>query len=416
MRILITHFQIQDWGGIVNYSEFMARGLKALGHTVDVVMLKNKGVTGVPKIKDRSGQQGWEYGRGLGLWMHQKSGWEGMFQINYAANPEAWADKADDYDLILHHIPVPTCTKANKGDDAWLKVFDTLTKQLVVVHDGNMQKLYPHILKITDKIDGVVCVHDAAFNSCEVLPVRRAFIPNPHNIQEQYITPIDSRRDGLLSLQTFKRWKRVDDLIRAIKHMDDFNEKTICGGGIEYCYMTSKNKVKPEYLEADGSRIWENAISNGMKFLGYVTTVERDVLLQGMKLLVDPSWSRKYSELGCHFNRVMIEAMAQGCVPVCTDLAMKNSFLFKAGVHYIEIPHDISPKGYAKILDDAIADEDMLQEIQDNNLKLLPMFDKAEVARAVLEFAEGSGGSETGKPTDKFIEASEKKMLHFEDF
>lgn len=43
MKVLLAHFQIQDWGGIVNYSEFLARGLKAQGHEVDSVMLKNKG-------------------------------------------------------------------------------------------------------------------------------------------------------------------------------------------------------------------------------------------------------------------------------------------------------------------------------------------------------------------------------------
>ena len=29
MRVLLAHFKIQDYGGIVNYSEYLARGLKA---------------------------------------------------------------------------------------------------------------------------------------------------------------------------------------------------------------------------------------------------------------------------------------------------------------------------------------------------------------------------------------------------
>jgi len=417
MRILITHFHIQDWGGIVNYSEFMARGLKQLGHTVDSVMLKNKGITGVPKIKDRSGQQGWEYGDGLGLWMHQKSGWEGMFQLNYAANMEQWGDTADSYDLILHHIPVPTCTKANKGDEAWLQVFKNhMTPQLVVVHDGNMQKLYPHILNIVDDIEGVVCVHDAAFNSCSVLPVRRAFIPNPHNVPEDLSVkePYD-RSDTILSLQTFKRWKRVDDLIRAIAYMDEFTNKMICGGGIEYHYMTSKDKCKPEYINEDGSRIWDKALLNGMDYLGYITTEERDKHLSDAKLLVDPSWSKNYSKLGCHFNRVMVEAMIQGCVPVCTDLAMKGSFLFEANRNYIEIPYDSTPEQYAKILDDAIEDECLLHGIQDNNIKMLSLFACETIAQTVLDFADGQGG-EVGEVTDEIYAAAEKKMEHFDEF
>ncbi len=416
MKILITHFQIQDWGGIVNYSEFMARGLKALGHDVDAIMFKNKGVTGVPKTKDRSGQQGWEYGEGLGLWMHQKNGWEGMYQLNYHTNLEEWEISSEEYDLILHHIPVPTCSKPTKGDDQWVKIFDTMTPQTVVVHDGNMQKLYPHILNICDKIEGIICVHDAAFNSCSVLPIRRTFIPNPHETTDfGDVNPIDMRENGFVSLQTFKRWKRVDDLIRAIPFMDEFSEKNICGGGIEYHYMTSKNKVKPEYLDTDGNRIWEKAVEAGMEFHGYVTTEERDEMLTNMKLLVDPSWSKKYSELGCHFNRVMVEAMAHGCVPVCTDLAMKNSFLFKPGINYIEVPYDCSPERYAEILDNAMENESLLEDIQHNNLKLMDVFDKINVAQAIIEFAMGDVG-EVGEPTEKLIADANRKMEHFEDF
>lgn len=416
MKILITHFQIQDWGGIVNYSEFMARGLKVLGHTVESVMLKNKGVTGVPKTKDRSGQQGWEYGEGLGLWMHQKNGWEGMYQLNYHTDLLEWESWSSEFDLILHHISVPTCSKATKGDDQWLKIFDqAFADQISVVHDGNMKRLYPHILSICDKIDGIVCVHDAAFHSCAELPVRRAFIPNPHDISPPYVVEMAERDDAIVSLQTFKRWKRVDDLVRAIPHMDEFTDKFICGGGIEYCYMTSKDKCKPEYHDEDGNRIWDVATEAGMEFLGYVTTEERDKLLQNCKLLIDPSWSKKYSELGCHFNRVMVEAMAHGCVPVCTDLAMINSFLFKPGINYIEIPYNIDSKGYAKILDDAIADTAMLTEIQENNLELIAMFDKVEIANAIIEFSKSGEGS-VGIPSEKLKADAERKMQHFEDF
>ena len=417
MNILLAHFQIQDYGGIVNYSEFLARGFKAQGHNIDSVMLKNKGKSGYPKTKDRSETQGWEYGDGLDLWMHQKSGWEGMECLNYVTDVmdgECWTP---DHDLVIYIVPVPTCSKATKGDDHWLKLFrNSSAKQIAIVHDGNMQKLYPHILQVCDKLDGVVCVHDASFNSCEILPVRRTFIPNPHEHDEfSYIRPIDEREDGFVSLQTFKRWKRVDDLIRAIPHMAYWNDKIICGGGIEYHYMTSTTKCKPEYRTEDGTRIWDEAIKAGMDFKGYVTTEDRDYMLKEMKLLIDPSWSKKYSELGSHFNRVMVEAMALGCVPMCTDLAMNNSLLFTAGVNYIEIPYDISPENYGALIDKSIADEDLLQQIQNNNMELMGAFDKQEVAKAILEFAFGDAGV-LGEPTAKLISDSLRKMEHFDDF
>ena len=418
MKILLAHFQIQDWGGIVNYSEYMARGLKSIGHEVSSVMLKNKGKTGYNKAKDRANTKGWEYGPGLDLWMHQKSGWDGMYQLNYTTDVTSGESWTADYDLVIYIVPVPTCSKSTKGDDAWLKLFrNSSAKQLAVVHDGNMQKLYPHLLEVCDDIDGIICVHDASFNSCSVLPVRRTFIPNPHDYDPLCdITPIKERTDGFVSMQTFKRWKRVDDLVRAIPYMDGFHEKIICGGGIEYHYMTSETKCKPIYKDEQGNRIWDNAIKAGMDFRGYVTTVERDYILQEMKLLIDPSWSLKYSELGAHFNRVMVEAMSWGCVPVCTDLGMKNSILFEAGVNYIEIPHDCNPVEYANIIDRALLDDDMLTRIQTNNLKMMEIFDKDNIASAVIEFLSSDTNSVVGVRTDKLILDSDRKMDHFEDF
>lgn len=417
MKILLAHFQIQDWGGIVNYSEFLARGFKALGCEVDSVMLKNTGKTGYPNTtKDRSDDPSWEFGSGLGLWMHQKNGWQGMYQLNYRTdvmNGESWTA---DYDLVIYIVPVPTCSKATKEDEDWYKLFhNSSAKQLAVVHDGNMQKLYPHLLHFCEYLEGVVCVHDAAYNSCDVLPVRRILIPNPHEFDEfEDIQPISERTDGFISMQTFKRWKRVDDLIRAIPHMNKHTSKIMCGGGIEYHYMTSKTKCKKDYLDADGNKIWESAVSAGMEFQGYITTDVRDEYLSELKLLIDPSWSKKYSELGAHFNRVMVEAMAKGCVPVCTDLAMKNSMLFKPGINYIEVPYNISPEGYADIIDDSLADELLLEEIQENNLKLMRKFDKANIAKSILQFTDRDVLGEVGEPTDKFKDDAAKKMEYFE--
>lgn len=423
MRILLAHFKIQDWGGIVNYSEFLARGFKELGHTVDPVMLKNTGATGYHKGKDRSLDSGWEYGPGLGLWMHQKNGWEGMYQFNYRTDNGAddWEALTASYDLVIYIVPVPTCSKQNKGDDTWLSLFQsTFTPQVSVIHDGNMQKLYPYILETVPYLEGVICVHDAAYNSAEVLPVNRALIPNPHeNHIEDILLPCE-REDGFVSMQTFKRWKRVDDLIRAIPHMDDMPDKIICGGGIEYYYMTSKNKCKKEYMDEQGNRIWDNAVTNGMEFLGYVDTAERDNLLRKYKLLIDPSWSHNYSKLGAHFNRVMVEAMSLGCVPVCTDLGMKNSSFFTAGENYIEIPYDISPEGYAGIIDQYMQDEEALERIQENNLELVEFFDKKRIASKILDFASGPGFNEQykngdGEATEKFQADALKKLAYFED-
>ena len=58
MKFLITFFQIQDYGGIINHTEYLTAGLKELGHTVDIAMLVPKhGVvrTSLPKdIEDKT--------------------------------------------------------------------------------------------------------------------------------------------------------------------------------------------------------------------------------------------------------------------------------------------------------------------------------------------------------------------------
>lgn len=420
MRILLAHFKIQDYGGIVNYSEFLARGLKAIGHTVESVMLKNKGGNGVPKTKDRDLDAGWEYGPGLGLWMHQKIGWEGMYQFNYATEGAManWEDMTDGYDLIIYVVPVPSRSKQNKGDESWLGLFShTMTDQVSVIHDGNMQKLYPYILETVPYLNGVICVHDAAYNSASVLPVSRALIPNPHELSHWHQPLPEQRKPGFVSLQTFKRWKRVDDLVRAIPYMDPISEKVICGGGIEYHYMTSKTKCKKDYLDSDGNPIWDGALANGMSYLGYVDTTERDNLLKTHRLLVDPSWSHSYSKLGAHFNRVMVEAMALGCVPVCTDLGMKDSMFFTAGENYIEIPYDISPEGYAKILDNAIEDTALLTRIQENNLELVEQFEKSSIAGMIIVMAAEGGfdACKKGKVTPELQAACQAKMEYFKE-
>ena len=42
MKFLITFFQIQDYGGIINHTEHLVEGLKELGHSVDIAMLVPK--------------------------------------------------------------------------------------------------------------------------------------------------------------------------------------------------------------------------------------------------------------------------------------------------------------------------------------------------------------------------------------
>lgn len=290
--------------------------------------------------------------------------------------------------------------------------YATIEPQLAVVHDGNLRRNYPHLQEVSNCLDGLICVHDAAYHSAEFIDCPRSLIANPHDVSETCHRPYMERDDRIFSLQTFKRWKRVDDFIRAIPYLSDFTETAVCGAGIEYCYMTSKTKCKEEYKDELGVPIWENAIRSGMDYRGYVTTLERDRLMQESKLLLDPSWSVAYSKIGCHFNRVMVEAMVQGCIPVCTDLAMKDSRLFKAGVNFVEIPYNADPVDYADALEEALFNP-MLATMQENNFELIRQFSPDNIVQQILELADGDAETH-GESTEASRAASLKKMGHFE--
>jgi len=419
MKILITHFKIQDFGGIINYSEVLAKGFKDLGHGVDSIMFKNKGRTGFPKVKDRSADEhnGWEWGTGLGLWMHQKTGWQGMYELNYTTDIGEWEYKVKEYDLIVHAISVPTATKQTKLDSDWIELYDHKTPQVCIIHDGNIQKLYPHIHFIKEKLMGLVCVHDSAFNSCEVMEINRMLIPNPHNIPDEqvHIMPMCERSNNVISVQTFKRCKRADKFVRMVPHLKYGHHAVLCGTGIEYHYMNSKDKVKADYLEPDGSRIWENAIKAGMEYRGVVNSANRDSLFATSKLFLDFSFSKSHNSHGSVFNRTMIEAMIQGCVPVMSDLTMQGNSLFKERINYVSIPFDASAEEHGEFINNLMKDEELLDNITTNNLELLYQFERSIIAQKIINLGMGKDIDKTsfGFATDKFKNDATRKLTHF---
>ena len=97
--------------------------------------------------------------------------------------------------------------------------------------------------------------------------------------------------------------------------------------------MTSKKKRKPKYGD-----IWEQAVKWGMNYVGYITEQQRDKVFGYSKLMVDASYSKTYSRFGSHFNRVMVDSLIGGCVPVVRDWAMTKNGVFTVDEHYLEIP------------------------------------------------------------------------------
>ena len=426
MKILMVLFEIQDYGGIINHAECLALGLKRKGCEVDFNILasRQQGSNNLAgKVKNPE-----EFTvKGTGYPHHQTKGWSKVPKIPYLglSKKKQFLERCSrEYDAVLWHMPVPTRNKENKEIDEWLSLYDNGCKNIAIVHDGNLPDLYPHILAVRDKFWAMVCVHEAAYASAKNVPIPRKLIVNPFDLVTQCLNEQNAEapwllndfnnRQGFVAIQIFKAWKRVDSLIRAIPRMQNTENKIVGGAGIEYRYMTSKEKCKPKYFELDGTRIWDNALVAGMNYVGVKKNEAVLECLMDAKLHIDPSWSKKYAQQGAHFNRTTVEAIMCGAVPVATDLGMKNSAYFKPRENYIEIPHSATPTQFANIIDHALVDKNQWLKIRKNNEPLLSQFSCEEVAGEYLDLIEDNQAeTETGEVNEEIKYKAENSLQFF---
>ena len=413
MKFLMTMFQIQDYGGIINHAEYLAKGLKELGHEVDFIMLvpKQKIVARFkpPKNFDQYRSIGTGYPH------HQARGWVGMSKVPYKSkyHRDMFKHKCSKYDAVLWHIPVPTLNKENKGVQDWLDLYDHGTKNIAIIHDGNLPELYPHLIHVSEMFHSAVCVHESAMHSGDMLPIPRKLIVNPFDISGADGWTDFEFRDGFAAIQVFKAWKRVDTLIRAIPYMQNSEQKLIGGEGIEYRYMTSRDKCKPKYFDDIGERIWDRAKRYDMQHLGTVPNDKVLEILKTVKLQIDPSYSKKYSKFGAHFNRTTVEAIICGAVPVATDWGMKDSEIFKEGQNYIQIPAECKPWFFADVIDNAIHDKEQWLKIKENNLTLIKRFDMRNVAQEYVDLVKDTNGAKVGTPDTLAMQRCHKNLEFF---
>lgn len=136
-------------------------------------------------------------------------------------------------------------------------------------------------------------------------------------------------------------------------------------------------------------KFWDAAEENGMVHHDYWDSEEVERWTGTARALVDPSWSRKYSAIGGHWNRVVVDAMIGGAIPVARPLGMGDE-LFKAGEHYVAIPTDVGPQEYADIVLSVggMSDQEA-NRFRGAHLDLLHKFDRKEVAKRLLDLVNG---------------------------
>jgi len=440
MKILITLYDINNPGGIVNHIENLISGFIELGHEVNFVQLLWK-----DKVKGRTTKFPERFTKNqLGMLYHQKAGWifpsDKRFAYKGQYNINKWKQFAEGYDLIIWEVPVPTKQQQNRGNLDWLEVYNLSpsVKQIGIVHDGNLRKSYPWIQNVKEYFNGLACVHPCAYHGADVIEIPRALILNPQDLRD--VKPAnglfwDARKRGFLSLQTFKGWKHVDDLIRAIPHMDRNIEKYVAGGGIEYRYMTSKEKCKEKYfvsreLDPDiseqhmGKKIWDVALEKGMEWLGYIHPEEVNQRMKTLRCVIDPSWSKNYAKIGDHFNRVVVDGIMRGLIPIARNLGISTNLegegeIFTPNKNYVMVPFDAKPKEFGEIVENTInLSSYQATEYYENNLELLPLFERKKIAQEYIDLGNGLPTGfynklETGTVDPKTTAKAEKVINEF---
>lgn len=408
MKVLLLLYDIQDMGGIINTQEALYQGFLELGHKVAVRRLEWK--LEATKTKEDLTPGGEVEPSLLGGTMDQRYGNRTIKHFAYKGkeNLKRWYEFASKFDLIIWQTPVAPRSKSNSGNLDWIELYKVPVKQVLYIQDGNMWKTYPYINEITKYVRGGAGTQLCAYNTLERLPIPRAFIPPPQIDIAKRIALADKRtkeRDGWLCLQTFKAWKHVDSVVRAIPYMDDYS-KLLAGGGIEQRYMTSKTKVKDHYrvvrsldpdcaLKDRGRPIWDVAVEHGMDYLGFISSVKRDKLLLKVKALLDPSWSQSYVNIGGdYFNRTAAEAAILGTALIAVDIAIgPNGYgtLYKAEQNYLPISHEASPLELGELINTYMSPEFNKTRIRtiEKNRETLPIYEPTYAAQAFIDLAKG---------------------------
>jgi len=381
MKFLMTMFRIQDYGGIINHAEHLALGLRKLGHEVDFKILvpRSRIVERITPPKDIDHYRL----KGTGYRFHQARGWFGVPRISYLDSDTRlkFRQECGSYEAVLWHIPVPTLSAENESIDEWLELYDNGTKNIAII---------------------------------KCLGIPRKLIVNPFEIEglDKFRNDFENR-GGFVAIQVFKGWKRMDTLIRAIPFMTNDQAKIIGGAGIDYRYMVSKTKCKPKFFEPDGSRIWDNAVAAGMKYKGTLPNEAVFKFLAKARIQIDPSWSRKYSSYGAHFNRTTVEAIIAGAIPLATDLGMFDSKIFEKDKNYVEVPYQAHPAEFAAIVDKALTDKNQWVRIKENNLKLVQQFDLTSVAQQYVDLVKDKSNLSIGQVDLKTLDKCNKNLDFF---
>lgn len=438
MKIIIADFEIAKYGGIVEHVTAKVKALKELGHDVDIVQLSSSSTTQKfydkkvselrsggfgSKLRVNSQNGGYELDEATGYWKNNYYGFllppsnkVGVFEADAL---DKWHKIVNDVDLIIWNF-MPTKSsiweKPNCDFNFWWKFYDLpsdKTKQIFIVHDAYFDVRASNVSALKEKILFLECAHIAAYRCCENIGIPRILLLNPRHFSEDSMPIVkkSERKNDFFAAHIFKSMKHVDDLIRAVPHLNNSDKRfsvNIAGSGIEQAYMVAPEKCKEPYkvsVKRDpdidkkyyGSKIWEVAEEFGMQYFGQISTKAVNENLLNSKFAVDPSWAEHYANYcKTHINGFIIEAVLNGCYPVLRDysgLIKDNEVkdpLFDS-LKAIIIPWDATPKQFAEKMREAMrmTDEQYLKDTKRNYKLIYNLFNAKKNMEEVIRLVEG---------------------------
>ena len=410
MKILINLYKILNYGGIGNYVENLTLGFQELGHSVELILIAT--TDREPYSKQHSKRPGNSPSVFKGMTVNPDTGWGGVKVWSYSSSSRV--SKLKEYfktfDCVIWALPVPSYTELPKTP-FWKDLYTSGVPQIAIIHDGNFRYLYPHLNLVAEHLEGVACVHGAAFGSAKLFDGKYALIPNPHELLSIEDSPSwDERKNMSVCAHMWKGWKHMHYAVAAAPFLKS-SKLILAGDGIERRYMTSPTKTPENY-----KGLWSAAMDSGKaRWLDILPTKRLHEIYNKSRVMLDCSFSKNYNLLGSHFNRSVFESYNTGVVPLLIKENMVLPELFKEGETHFEVPSDCTPKELAKKMDFvANLDSDTANHIVSNGRSLLKKYcTNKKVARSMLNLCFGEGptgvfGSEefVGRSTKLIREAA----------
>jgi hypothetical protein len=418
-RIAILMFQVHNnLGGILPSTINLCAGLEEAGYEPRVFHAEwREHITGMEGRIERTNGAGY----GLRHWISGDrahlvgdSKHAHPYKGKKAANE--LKERLSEYDGVILATSIPSyVAKGMKGNKDWKTVLKHGKPMIGIVRDCHWLRLSPHILPMRHRFLALAGVHPAAYYSLKNFPGRIACQVNPFDISK---ADEDYEKDWEKVCVTswFKKWKRMDDGIRAAPFMKPIH-LYIAGGGLELSYMlaekteeeyTGRNwegyhrkvmnyRWKPEDSSYRRNHGWKNKSifrvaeqEGNFHYVGFKLGRSIEKLQESSGGLVDFSYHYKWGE---HFNRVLIEAMLVKSIPFARPYGISDN---EAGhgkifdnTNVVLIPEDSSPKRTGEIIRDAMQDHTLRSGIVKNNLRKLEIFDRETVAKNYVRLLEG---------------------------